>query len=244
MARIEIVCHRGANAYAPENTYASTQRCIDWGVDYVEIDVNRSQDGVFYLFHGPDVARTTNGQGRFPALTSTVIDQLDAGSWFAPQFAGERVPRLEPFLRWVGERVKLFLDIKAGAPDEIIALIRRFGLAERAFVWCGDDDWALHFRTLAPDLQLKINANDVATVIRAHDRFDANIVEIDLANMSEPLLAANRERGIKTMIYARGQDETAYRQVLAWGVDMVNLDHADLFLKCVRNTQSTNWSTS
>jgi len=50
---IEIVCHRGANELAPENTYASSQICLDWGVHYVEIDVSTSADGVLYVIHGP-----------------------------------------------------------------------------------------------------------------------------------------------------------------------------------------------
>ena len=47
--KVEIVCHRGANEYAPENTYPAAQLCIDWGMDYVEIDVNTSKDGVMYV---------------------------------------------------------------------------------------------------------------------------------------------------------------------------------------------------
>ncbi|MCB0067590.1 MAG: hypothetical protein KDD77_10585, partial [Caldilineaceae bacterium] len=46
---VEIVCHQGANEYAPPNTYAAAQICVDWGMDYVEIDVNTSKDGVLYV---------------------------------------------------------------------------------------------------------------------------------------------------------------------------------------------------
>ena len=86
MKPIEIVCHKGANEYAPENSYAAAQRCIDWGVDYVEIDVRTSQDGVFYLLHDRTVDRTTNGHGAIAELTAAEIDQLDAGSWFHPHY--------------------------------------------------------------------------------------------------------------------------------------------------------------
>jgi glycerophosphoryl diester phosphodiesterase len=99
MKPVEIVCHKGANEYAPENTIASTQLCIDWGMDYVEIDVSASKDGVLYLMHDPDVDRTTNGHGLLRDMLSEDIDCLDAGSWFDPSFTEERVPRLEPFLR-------------------------------------------------------------------------------------------------------------------------------------------------
>lgn len=235
---IEIVCHRGANEYAPENTYPAAQRCIEWGVDYLEIDVNRSKDGVFYLFHGPGLERTTNGQGYFPERSAAEIDELDAGSWFSPAFAGERVPRLLPFLEWVAGRTKLFLDIKAGSPAEIIDIIRRAGLEERCFVWSGSDEWALEFRRLAPDLQLKVNVRDIAGVVEARTRFRANIVEFGLEQVSQPLLHVCRQQGLKSMLLAPGKDAAAYRQAIAWGVEMVNLDHADLFLQLLRDSQA------
>lgn len=231
---IEIVCHRGANEYAPENTYASAQRCIDWGVDYLEIDVNRSSDGVFYLFHGPELERTTNGSGFFPELPSTLIDQLDAGGWFSPEYEGERIPRLEPFLDWIKGKAKLFLDIKAGSPAEIVRLIRHYELEQDCFVWSGSQAWALEFRTLASDLQLKINVNDAASVITAHERFRANIVEVEWEKMSQAILTTARRLGIKTMLYIKTKDAHAYHQALDWGVEMINLNHADLFLQVMR----------
>jgi hypothetical protein len=91
---IQIVCHRGANEYTPENTYASSQLCMDWGMDMIEIDVSCSHDGVLYLFHGPQLEKTTNGQGLIMERGSAEIDQLDARSRFSPDFAGERIPRL------------------------------------------------------------------------------------------------------------------------------------------------------
>ena len=106
---IEIVCHRGANQYAPENTYASAQICIDWGMDYLEIDIITSKDGVLHVFHGPELAKTTNGSGYIFEHTAAKLAQLDAGGWFDPKFAGEPIPQLAPFLRWVKGKIKLFL---------------------------------------------------------------------------------------------------------------------------------------
>jgi glycerophosphoryl diester phosphodiesterase len=226
---IETVCHKGANEYAPENTYASAQRCLEWGMDYVEIDVNRSQDGIFYLLHGPQVDQTTNGRGRFDALSAAQIDQLDAGSWFGPQFAGEPVPRLEPFLRWIKGKAKLFLDVKVGEPQAIIDLIYRTGLQHECFFWSSDDDWALRLRALDPHLQIKINVETVADVITAHEHFGANLVEVSLSDMSPALVEACRARSLKVMIYIPEKDPAGYRAALDWGVDLINLNHGDLF---------------
>ena len=86
---IEIVCHKGANKVAPENTYAAAQQCIDWGAGTVEIDVWTSRDGELVLMHDDTVDRTTNGSGHVIALTAAELALLDAGSWFSPAFAGD-----------------------------------------------------------------------------------------------------------------------------------------------------------
>ena len=100
-----MVCHRGANDHAPENTYASAQPCIDRGVDYLEIDVNTSRDGVHYVFHGPDLARTTNGTGKIYEWESTDLDALDCGSWFHPDlFSGFVIIILYCFKHYEGNR--------------------------------------------------------------------------------------------------------------------------------------------
>lgn len=231
MNRVEIVCHKGANKIAPENTYAAARRCIEWGVDYVEIDVNLSRDGVHYILHGPSVEYTTDGRGSFQDLTSDEIDQLDAGSWFHPDFAGERVPRLEPFLRWIKGQAKVFLDVKAANLPELIALIYELGFEDDCFFWFGKDEDARAFRRLDSKLALKINVASVADVARAAEEYGANLVEVGLKDMSQPLVDECRRRGLRVMVYHPEADPGAFRQVIRWGADLINLDHGDLFLK-------------
>lgn len=234
MARIEIVCHKGANAYAPENTYAAAQRCLDWGVDYVEIDVRTSKDGVMYLLHDETLERTTNGQGPLAALTAAEIDQLDAGSWFAPQFADERVPRLDEFLRWIKGKANVFLDVKAADPQALITLLDEVGMADAVFLWSGSDAWAQQLRALAPHLALKINVKTVADVVRAQEVYQANLVEVGLEHMTHELQAACQARGLRIMIYHQQNDPVAFRAVLDWGADLINLNHGDAFLEVLR----------
>ena len=232
--KIETVCHKGANEYAPENTYAAAQLCIDWGMDFVEIDVITSKDGVLYIMHGPTIDETTNGTGRIDELTSAEIDRLDAGSWFAPEFAHEKVPRLEPFLRWIKGKAKVFLDVKAASHQQLIDPIYDVGLENNCFFWSGSDEWALKLRQLDENLQLKINASNVEDVIEAHERYRANIVEVGLNNMSQELFDICRELGIKIMIYHQEKDPEAFREVIRWGVDMINLNHGDVFAEVAR----------
>lgn len=227
--RIEIVCHKGANKQAPENTLAAARLCVAWGIDYVEVDVRASKDGVLYLLHDPTVDRTTDGTGYINELTSAEVDRLDAGSWFSPRFAGERVPRLEPFLRWIKGQAKVFFDVKWVDPQPLIDLVYAVGMERECFFWCEIPAWMLEFRRLAPDLALKVNAKSVAGVIEARERLRANIVEVELGAMSEPIVAACRAHGLKLMINYMGNDPDCFRQVLQWGADMINTDYGDEF---------------
>lgn len=237
MKRIEIVCHKGANEYAPENTYAAAQLCLDWGVDYVEVDVRTSQDGVFYLMHDATVDRTTNGQGVLADLPAAELDRLDAGSWFHPRFAEQRVPRLADFLRWIKGKAKVYLDVKAADPQALLALLAEVCMTEEVFCWSSSHVWALELRALAPQVALKINVKSVEEVVRAQEIYRANLIEVGLAHMSETLRAACRNRDIKVMIYQQEKDPVAFRAVLDWEADLINLNHADAFLEVMRTYQ-------
>jgi len=94
-----VVGHRGAASYSPENTLASLTEAKTRGATWVEFDVKLSGDGVPVLMHDASLKRTA-GLDRAAAATSWAeIATLDAGGWFAPRFAGERVPSFEQTIR-------------------------------------------------------------------------------------------------------------------------------------------------
>ncbi len=232
---VEIVCHRGANEYAPENTRAATQLCIDWGMEYVEIDVRTSKDGVMYLLHDSTVNRTTDGgRVRLRDLTSDQIDRLDAGSWFDPKFSGEPVPRLEPFLRWLKGKIKIYFDVKDADLKRLIQMVYDIGLENNCFFWFGNQNHALEFRQLDKKLSLKINARTPEDVHMAKKKFDAQIIETGLDNATPEMIEACRQHDMKLMIIHMKKDKDAFRKIIALGTDMVNLDHGNVFRQVER----------
>lgn len=116
-----IAAHRGDRASAPENTVPAFEAAVAGGVDFLEVDVQLTVDGYPVIIHDATVDRTTTGTGAVADLTLAEMRTLDAGSWFAPQFAGVQVPM------W-GE----FLDILTRAP-EVTALV------ELKHTWAADD---------------------------------------------------------------------------------------------------------
>lgn len=90
-----VVGHRGAAAYAPENTLASFREARARGAAWVEFDVKLTADGVPILMHDDTLARTARVDRPVAATPWREIVGLDAGSWFGAQFAGEPIPSLE-----------------------------------------------------------------------------------------------------------------------------------------------------
>ncbi|MFI7014892.1 glycerophosphodiester phosphodiesterase [Streptomyces sp. NPDC050164] len=116
-----VIAHRGASAYAPENTLAAVDKAAELGIRWVENDVQRTRDGELVVLHDDNLRRTTDVEEVFPDrapwkvkdFTAAEIGRLDAGSWFGPAHAGARVPTLEQFVNRVERHhQKLLLEIK------------------------------------------------------------------------------------------------------------------------------------
>ena len=124
---VQLIAHRGASADAPENTLSSIKEALRLGVDYVEIDVHLSQDGIPVAIHDATVRRTTNSwiAKRVEDLSLKQIKALDAGSWFSKKFLGETIPTLEEILSLDFGNAGLMIEIKKGnfPPGKIVSAI-------------------------------------------------------------------------------------------------------------------------
>lgn len=125
--RVYSVAHRGASKHAPENTLASCLKAIEFGVDFIEMDLRETKDGVIVLMHDKTVDRTTNGKGKVKELTWEHISQLDAGSWFDDEFKGARVPTFREVLKAIKGKAKPDIDLKEADVRKIIKILKEEG---------------------------------------------------------------------------------------------------------------------
>lgn len=109
----KIIGHRGACGSAPENTLASIARAIELGAQAIEIDATVTQDGTPVVMHDFNVDRCSDSSGPVVLKTIDEVNAIDAGSWFAPEFKGERIPHLNDALNLVSTLgVALNLELK------------------------------------------------------------------------------------------------------------------------------------
>lgn len=119
-----VVAHRGHAAVAPENTLPALASAAHSGATFVEFDVRTTVDGVPVVIHDRTVDRTTDGTGTVAEMTADQLDRLDAGAWFAPSFAGLRLPTLSQVLDLLAPTgTQLLLEIKPPATAEQITAV-------------------------------------------------------------------------------------------------------------------------
>lgn len=119
LRRVLKIGHRGAAGHAPENTLAAIRKGIELGVDFVEIDVRCTADGILVALHDATVNRTTNGKGPIDRLSLRDVKALDAGN-------GECVPTLEEVLSVVSGQTGLMLELKVkGATQKAVEAVQK-----------------------------------------------------------------------------------------------------------------------
>jgi glycerophosphoryl diester phosphodiesterase len=160
MKQLFLYAHRGASAEAPENTLAAFHRALAVGADGIELDVHLSRDGVPVVIHDDTLERTTDGTGRVAAQTLDRLQALDAGSWFAPHFAGEALPTLAATLHLLAGRLRLNLEVKdARAGMAVCGMLAQFPQAD-AVVSSFDLALLGRLRRESPALSLAVLADD------------------------------------------------------------------------------------
>lgn len=155
------VGHRGASAYAPENTVAAFDEAIRLGAKAVEFDVRLTADGFPIILHDDTVDRTTNGNGPLLQFTRFDLLRLDAGSWMHCRFAGTRIPTLDEALLAIGPFARPVLELKVPIPaDLLLHHLRKYDLEEEALVLSFEEAWLRPLRTASRDLALGLLADE------------------------------------------------------------------------------------
>ena len=122
----KLILHRGASAYAPENTLEALHLAAQMGATWVETDVRDTEDCELVMIHDETVNRTTDGAGRVAQLSLDSIQELDAGGWFSGRYRGSRIPTLREYLTMAQELdLGLVLELKdvAGWEERLTNLV-------------------------------------------------------------------------------------------------------------------------
>ena len=225
--RTRIVCHRGACRHAPENTLASALAAVRLGGHIVELDVRQSKDGVPYVLHDATVDRTTNGSGPIAELTSTELDKLDAGFWFGPEYAGEKLPRLEHFVGVMKAKAGLYIEVKDADASKVAQIVKAAGIEANCFTYSETKPMRTAMTNAAPWLKRMINWRDLAELEEAR-QLGCAILEFHANDQTSERLYQARRLGLEIMVHTPENAIDVFRQALIDQVEYLNIDYPEV----------------
>lgn len=228
------IAHRGASHYAPENTNAAFDLAVQMGAGDIELDVHLSADGHLVVIHDDTLDRTTDGSGPVAALPLAELRRLDAGSWFSPRFAAERIPVFDEVLARHAGRAHIHAEIKGRDADLsrlMVAEVRRAGAEERVTMTAFTLDRLEPVRRLAPGLPtgwlVKQVTDEVITAAR-----NLGIAQIcpRADRMDESLVRRLHGEGFSVRAWGISSEEDM-RNVVRMGADGMTVNYPDRLLR-------------
>lgn len=160
-----VIAHRGASAYYPENTMAAFKGAVEMKAEMIELDVMLTKDGVPVAFHDAMLEDHTNGDGQLASYTLKELQELDAGSWFDPKFADQKIPTLEEVIAFASGKISLNIEIKTeavtdeihgGVEEKSLELVKKYGMENHVLFSSFDYRAIAHIKELNPDMPAAI----------------------------------------------------------------------------------------
>jgi glycerophosphoryl diester phosphodiesterase len=233
------IAHRGTTIHGPENTLPAFETAIEKGMEYVEIDVRFTSDGVPVVIHDITVNRTTNGEGKVSDFTLNELKKLDAGSWFADEFVGTRVPTLEETLELLRGRICIQWDTKERPDKATIELFRRYDFdRECLLIGIGQRGDGINLATAQqvikywPDAPLMLRIKKPADIKSILQEFpNIRAITVSRIHINPELIDTAHAEGLLVITSALGQADRAffYQNFIELGADMFMLDYIESF---------------
>lgn len=146
-----IIAHRGASAYAPENTYSAFDLALKLNATEIELDAQLTKDNQIVILHDDTLERYGYGSVSARDRTLSELQALDMGTWHHPTFSGEQIVSLRGLFERYGDQFTYHIELKdtqRDTPRAVVSLVEEFGLSANTIITSGHFDQLLRVRAL------------------------------------------------------------------------------------------------
>ena len=241
MSNANILAHRGASKIAPENTAIAFQKAFEIGADGIEFDVHLTKDKKLVVIHDERVDRTTNGIGYIKDLSLREIKKLDAGSYFSPEFAKERVLTLEEALEFARDFKLINIEIKniiiryQDIERELISIIKGMKLENRVICSSFNHYSIALIKNISPEIKtglLYVSALYQPWIYA--ETLGAEAIHPHYYSISFDIINACHENNIKVNVWTV-DDKNTIKQMISNQVDTIITNYPEIALKILKN---------
>jgi glycerophosphoryl diester phosphodiesterase len=238
-----VIGHRGASGHAPENTMSAFRRAVELGARFIETDLHLSRDSRLVAIHDSTLERTTNGQGAVRDYNLIELRELDAGSWFGPQFAEQRIPTLEEILDFAREAdIVFYLEIKSepalGLHHALVSALRAPEDAARSVVISFDSVILEKIRQLNASLMLGLLFDRPSSrAIEEAQRLGARQLAPRGDFVTPELVSRAHQADLQVVTWTVNQPEQM-RAAIATGIDGIMTDYPDRLIAVLQEPRA------
>ncbi|MGD8816263.1 MAG: glycerophosphodiester phosphodiesterase [Acidobacteriota bacterium] len=217
---VTIIAHRGAAGSAPENTMASFERAIADGTDWVELDVQETADGRVVVIHDADLMKVAGVPLNVWDATYEQLRDIDIGSWFAPEFADQRVPLLSDVLALCKGKAGVFIELKYYGHDQrleqrVVDIVEAAGMASDVVVMSLKYNGIQKIRALRPDWRIGLLT---AKAVGDLTRLDADFLAVN-AGLATPIFVSTAHRRGKDAYVWTTNERIEMARFISRGID-------------------------
>lgn len=247
-----VIAHRGISAKTPENTLAAFKRAAaSDGIDMIELDVRLSKEEEVVVLHDRTLQRTSTGNGPVRNYSLKEIRSFDAGSWFHPAFAAERIPTLLEVFQQVGERLWVDVEIKSDwlhrerpgvLEEKVLDVVQRCGMDDRVLFSSFDHQLLANLKRRKPSAVTGVLYNfshDFGRLpSKLAERVGASVFVCAKRELTHRMVDDAHSHGLAVYVYTLNSVSDA-KKVLAYGVDGIMSNSADDVIDVIKNFRTS-----
>jgi glycerophosphoryl diester phosphodiesterase len=216
--------HRGAKAYAPENTITSFKKAIEIGVDAIELDVRKTKDNKLVVIHDADIKRTTTGKGLVAELTLKEIKGFSAEG-------GEKIPTLEEALDFLDKKVKVLIELKElGVEEQVLSSVHERRLEKNVIITSFLEDALRKVRELDKDIETGLIYAKHSNPVKAALELKANYLVALYRFTHTANVQKAHENGLKVIVWTINTPEEV-EEFAKKGVDGIASDKPEILTR-------------
>ena len=220
-----VVAHRGAAGKAPENTLASINQAIDDGTDWVEIDVQETADGKVVVIHDSDLMKLAGVDLKIRDGTLQQLQAIDVGSWFSPEFSGQRIPTLVEVLEAARGRSRVVIELKYYGHDQqleqrVVDIVEQTGMSDSVAIMSLKYEGIQKIRELRPDWTIGLLS---AKAVGNLSSLDTDFLAVN-AGMAKPGFIRHTHRAGKQVFVWTINNPVDMSRMITLGVDGIITD--------------------
>ena len=226
-----VIAHRGDHTDAPENTVKAFDDAIKSGVDFAEVDLRTTKDGVLVVMHDETVDRMTDGKGKVSNLTLKELQRLKVQDKNHPEWGLHSVPTFHEVLGHCKGKMNIYLDFKDADVQKTYESIKAFGMENSVVVYINAEKQYTEWRRVAPRIPLMISLpdsiDDLGALRNYLEKVDAEILDGSFTEYSKEMVDLIHKMGRQVWadVQQKNENEQQWSAALSTGMDGLQTDH-------------------